>query len=173
MPPANLLALFAFTLSTALHSQTSPAIPDPTLPPGAPVLLTALGTGAQIYTCTAADTWILQAPQANLADPATGKPLGTHTAGPTWTWTDGSSLHGVVVAKLPSPDPGSIPWLLLAAQPPTGQTHGALAHVTWIRRSETVGGAAPTAPCDDAHRGATARIPYHATYTFFGSSSAR
>lgn len=166
MPTLAAILLFALLPP---QSQTS----DPTLPPAnAPVLLTALGTGVQIYVCAAAASphWTLQALLATLTDAASGQKLGTHTAGPTWTWSDGSSVHGVVTAKLASPEPDSIPWLLLAAQPASGQSRGALANVTWIRRSETHGGNAPAEGCDAAHIGASVRVPYRATYTFLGSA---
>ncbi len=172
LPKFTALLLFA-----ALPQSPSVSAADPTLPPAtAPVLFAALGTGVQIYVCAAAAPasarWVLQAPQATLTDAASGRRLGTHTAGPTWTWSDGSSVHGVVVAKLASPEPDSVPWLLLAAQPAGGERHGALRDVTWVRRSETHGGNAPAGGCDAEHVGASVRVPYRATYTFLGSAAA-
>ena len=170
LPTLATLLLFA-----ALPQSPAAAAADPTLPPaGAPVLFAALGTGVQLYVCAAAPAphWVLEAPQATLTDAASGRKLGTHTAGPTWTSNDGSSVHGVVVAKLASPEPDSVPWLLLAAQPAGGEKHGALRNVTWIRRSETRGGSAPAEGCDAGHIGASVRVPYRATYTFLGSAAA-
>ena len=168
--------LAALWLLAALPQSPSALAADPTLPPAnAPVLFAAVGTGVQIYVCAAAAPapyWTLQAPQATLTDAASGRKLGTHTAGPTWTWNDGSSVHGVVVAKLASPEPDSVPWLLLAAQPAGGERHGALADVTWIRRSETHGGNAPAEGCDAEHVGVSVRVPYRATYTFLSSAAA-
>lgn len=170
-----MLPTFAVLLMVAALPQSPPAsAADPTLPPaGAPVLFEALGTGVQIYVCAATDApahWVLQAPQATLTDATSGRKLGTHTAGPTWTWNDGSSVHGVVTAKLASPEPDSVPWLLLAAQPAGGERRGALADITWIRRSETHGGVAPANGCDAGRIGASVRVPYRATYTFLGSA---
>ena len=47
-------------------------------------------------------------------------------------------------------------------QHPTGM----LAHVTYVRRSDTHGGMPPAA-CDAHHLGAVARVPYAAVYTFY------
>jgi hypothetical protein len=41
-----------------------------------------------------------------------------------------------------------------------------LAHVTYVRRSDTHGGMPPAA-CDARHLGAVARVPYAAVYTFY------
>lgn len=108
---------------------------------------------------------MFQAPEATLVDTQTGSPVGTHGAGPTWTWKDGSSVKGEVAQKVPSPDADSIPWLLLRAKP--ASQPGALASVVWVRRSDTRGGTAPTSGCDAGHEGTTTRVRYTATYTFY------
>lgn len=152
----------------------SPAA-DPTVPAGAPVLYTTQGRGVQIYRCDAgagAPAWIFEGPEATLFREGATEPVGTHGAGPTWTWKDGSSVRGKVIQKRASPDSGSIPWLLLAAEPAAG-TAGALSPVVWVRRSETHGGNAPTGGCDAAHAGTVARVEYTAAYTFYGSGETR
>ena len=129
----------------------------------------AKGEGVQIYRCTRQDstfTWVFQSPEAILTDPKTHQHLGTHAAGPTWTWSDGSTTTGKVVQKSPSPDPASIPWLLLEATP-TGTTTGALTPITRVYRSDTHGGNAPTTGCDANHLDTILRVPYTATYTFY------
>src|ERR1700679_274230 len=97
----------------AILSQT----PDITLPPAtAQVRFTADGLGTQVYACTAKDNafaWIFQEPQADLFDHKTHQHICTHTAGPTWTWNDGSAITGKVLQTKPSADPAAIPWLLL------------------------------------------------------------
>jgi len=40
--------------------------------------------------------------------------------------------------------------------------------VTIIRRVDTDGGAEPAGGCDTARTGETVRVPYSATYQFFG-----
>src|SRR6185312_7711193 len=64
-------------------------------PAGASLVARFHATGAQVYECAAAAgryAWTLKRPDATLVDGA-GAPVGTHTAGPTWTMTkDGSSV---------------------------------------------------------------------------------
>jgi len=140
---------------------------DPTaVPAGAKILLTLAGAGVQIYSCKnqgAGPAWTFVAPQAKLVEGTTE--AGTHSAGPTWTLKDGSSVKGQVAATKPSPDPDAIPWLLLKAAETKGP--GKLAGVTYIRRSDTSGGKPHTTGCDAAHLDATDRVPYTATYTFY------
>jgi hypothetical protein len=140
---------------------------DPTAPPaGAKVLLKLTGAGVQIYACmnlAAGPAWSLVAPQAKLLDDMTE--AGTHTAGPTWTLKDGSSVKGQVIATKPSPDPDAIPWLLL--KPAGTSASGTLSKVTYIRRSDTSGGKAPATGCDAIHLGASEHVPYMAIYTFY------
>jgi uncharacterized protein DUF3455 len=124
--------------------------------------------GVQIYKCTANATgtawsWVFQAPQADLF----GKNdhfVGTHYAGPTWEFLDGSSVKGSKVAAA-TPDPTAIPWLLLKAVSHDGD--GRMAEVTYIQRLETVGGLAPATGCDVAHPDAIANVDYTATYAFY------
>ncbi len=143
------------------------AADDLTPPSPAHLLRTAEGRGVQVYRCDA-NAWTLIGPEAKLLDPATGKQLGTHSTGPTWTWTDGSAIRGTVLKKSPSPDLTNIPWLLLQSTSTGGP--GALASVTFVQRRETHGGNPPSAACDAAHTGTTTSVPYSATYSFFTST---
>ena len=150
--------------------------PDPTLPPAnAHLVATAVGLGVQVYRCTApADApknfqWTLEAPEATLFDPSTHQPLGTHSAGPKWTWKDGSEILGNVVQKRSADVAGSVPWLLLETHPST-KSGGALDGVTFVRRSDTQAGAAPPTGCDEVHQNIVLRVPYQATYTFYTTS---
>jgi len=129
--------------------------------------------GVQIYVCKPKDVeaheeqglaWVFDAPDAVLFD-ADGKQAGKHAKGPSWTLSDGSS-EAESSAKRPSPKPDSIPWLLLKVKSHQGK--GKLDAVNYIRRVDTDGGAEPTDSCDAVHNGETARIPYSATYQFFG-----
>jgi hypothetical protein len=130
-------------------------------PPGAQLVLEAKGVGAQVYTCTDSQ-WKLKAPDAKLLD-ATGRMIGTHFAGPTWLLIDGSEIRGKMIASQPAPDGKSIAWLLLAALPGSGS--GKLANVTYIRRTETSGGAAPKEPCTSGEL----QVQYAAKYSFYAS----
>jgi hypothetical protein len=149
----------------------APQNADTTPPASAQASLVAVGHGVQIYKCTTTTTdssklqWVLQGPEADLFDMATKQPVGTHTAGPTWTWHDGSAVTGKMLATQPSPDPGSIPWLLLETH--SSGTPGALASIKYVRRSDTQAGAAPAGGCDAQHQDNTLRVPYQATYTFY------
>ena len=124
------------------------------------------GDGVQIYDCAKAGNgyaWTLRQPDALLTD-ATGRISGHHGAGPSWTATDGSSVVGHVVTTIPAPRPGAIPWLVLQAAAHDG--HGTLDDVTYVLRTETVGGVAPAGGCSQDHAGAVVTVPYQATYSF-------
>jgi Protein of unknown function (DUF3455) len=125
--------------------------------------------GVQVYNCKEKDqgfAWASEAPEAVLYD-AQGKEAGTHSKGPSWTLSDGSSVTGEVVAKEPSPKQGSIPWLLLRVTSHKGP--GRLDGTSFVRRVDTDGGTEPESICDAAHKGDVARVPYTATYQFFGA----
>jgi hypothetical protein len=141
-----------------------------TPPQGASRLLELSADGVQIYTCEAknnAFAWTFSAPEAKLFDKQQHQ-VGTHFAGPTWKLNDGSTVVGEVVAKADAPDASAIPWLLLRAKSHDGA--GALAAAEYIRRADTKGGVAPNTGCDAAHVSQKARIPYSATYQFFGAA---
>lgn len=138
-------------------------VPDNLKPPATEKLLfQAHATGDQIYTCDGAK-WILTAPDAKLFDKS-GKQIGSHFAGPTWESTDGSRVVGAMVENA-TPDPASIPWLLLRAVSHTG--NGVMADVSSIQRLNTKGGKAPASGCDAGHKGERARVHYSADYLFF------
>ena len=135
------------------------------------VLLQALGSGVQIYTCKAqADhryTWVLKAPDAVLMN-SDGVQIGRHYAGPTWEASDGSKVIGKVIASAAAP--GSIPWLLLAG---AASGRGRFSKISYVERAYTSGGAAPKTGADAAHAGTEVRVPYTATYIFYGPASAK
>ena len=161
------LLLFAF-------AQTTPATDDTMPPAGAVAVETAQGRGVQVYHCEAQGSkfeWAFDSPSATLYLPGTDQQVGTHTVGPSWTWNDGSSITGTVAATKPSPQSGDLPWLLLKTKP-LSITTGTLGKVSWVRRSDTSGGAAPTGGCDAQHQGALKQVPYTATYTFYKAKSA-
>ena len=128
----------------------------------------AHASGSQIYTCQAgADgkfAWALTAPAAELKDQE-GKVIGSHFAGPTWKLKDGSEVTGKAAAHVDSPDPGSIPWLLVNTVGRSG--NGLLTNVTTIQRLHTHGGKPPTGGCDESHRGAETKSSYTADYYFY------
>jgi hypothetical protein len=158
-----LAACFLFSLSA--DGQQAPKELQP--PAGEQLLLEVHAKGDQIYSCKADGgqfAWTLKAPDAQLFD-KDGKPFGKHFAGPSWEASDGSRVTGKAVANAPSPDPGSIPWLLLTVISRNGD--GKLTRVTSIQRINTKGGKAPASGCDAAHAGQEERAPYTADYVFF------
>jgi hypothetical protein len=164
--------IYAAILLSALFG--SAMAQDASAPPsGVRKLFEYSADGVQIYVCKPKDeaqkersfAWVFDAPEAVLFN-ADGKQAGTHFKGPTWKLNDGSSVTGEVSAKQPSPKQGSVPWLLLKVKSHEGT--GALDAVTFVRRVDTDGGAEPAGGCNTAHTGETVRVPYSATYQFFG-----
>jgi hypothetical protein len=161
---AFLIAAFVSTPASPAQQTGGPIDP----PAGARSVLEAKGDGVQIYVCT--DThdgfkWVLKAPDAKLLD-ASGKTIGLHFAGPTWSLVDGSQVQGELIASRPAPEANSIAWLLLGAKAGTGT--GKLAEVRFIRRTETHGGVAAQSGCQSlGDAGKLTRVPYTATYTFY------
>jgi Protein of unknown function (DUF3455) len=130
-------------------------------------LLQVHAKGDQIYTCKADGAqfaWALKAPDAQLTDQS-GKAFGKHFAGPSWAANDGSRVTGKAVANVPSPDPDSVPWLLLTTASHSGD--GVLSRVTSIQRINTKGGKAPASGCDAPHANQELSAPYSADYVFF------
>ncbi|HLM02544.1 MAG TPA: DUF3455 domain-containing protein [Pyrinomonadaceae bacterium] len=121
--------------------------------------------GVQVYRWNGS-SWTFKEPVANLYANSNykGRGVGTHYAGPTWESNSGSN---VAAARVPNtgctPDATAIPWLLLKAVSTDGP--GIFSKVTYIQRTNTTGGLAPTAP------GATVdeekSVPYTAEYYFY------
>jgi hypothetical protein len=156
-----LVALLAIDLRGL--AQMQPIVPDTLKPPANETLaLKAQAAGDQIYTCDGS-AWVLSGPDAKLTDEA-GKQVGSHFAGPTWEWSDRSRVTGRAVANA-TPDPESIPWLLLTAAQHQGD--GMLKSVSSIQRLSTKGGKAPASGCDASHKGQEARSHYTAVYYFY------
>jgi len=164
-----LLAALFVSASSVLPSPTSAQqIPPQLQPPaGEQLLIQVHAKGDQVYICKEGATefsWGLKAPDAQLFD-KDGKPFGKHFAGPTWQANDGSRVTGKAVANVPSPDPNSIPWLLVNVVSHDGT--GILSGATSIQRLNTKGGKAPATGCDTTHAGQETRSPYTADYLFY------
>jgi hypothetical protein len=171
--PRRLCALASFSLvSAAIILLASAAlaqqVPPPLQPPASEQLLLQVhAKGDQVYICQEGATqfaWALKAPDAQLFD-KDGKPFGKHSVGPTWEASDGSRVKGKAAASVPSPDPDSIPWLLVDVVSHAGI--GVLSRVTKIQRLNTKGGTAPASDCDSTHAGQEVRVPYSADYLFY------
>lgn len=164
------LVLAALGGITSASVATMPAVPEPLrVPADQELVLQARGVGVQVYACMAADddsgaAWALKAPEADLVDDS-GAKIGTHSAGPTWQYADGSTVAAAVKARADAPDGQAIPWLQLGATTNAGS--GLFANVVTILRLSTHGGTPPEETCDVARLGAESRVPYTATYYFY------
>ncbi|MGD0932388.1 MAG: DUF3455 domain-containing protein [Candidatus Korobacteraceae bacterium] len=165
-----LAILIAIALPAGGQDIARPDVPDKIkVPAGEEAVLKVHATGAQIYVCqTAADgkpAWTLKAPDAELHDQQGGV-IGHHFAGPAWSLSDGSEVTGKAVAKVDSPDPNAIPWLLVSSTGHSG--NGMLSRVTRIQRIHTNGGLPPpAAECDAAKQNVEVRSAYTADYYFY------
>lgn len=142
---------------------------QPSPPPGAVAVREVQAGGAQIYACRATASgpfaWTLVGPKALLINDD-GSDFGTHSAGPTWTAADGSSISADgahPLAKIESAQ--SIPALVLNVVSSKGQ--GILSGIRFVRRADTAGGRAPATGCDAQHADATTAVHYSAVYTFY------
>jgi hypothetical protein len=131
-------------------------------PAGSVELAHAWARGVQIYRWNGS-AWAFVAPAADLfSDAAMTVRLGRHYAGPTWETTTGSKTVGAVADRC-TPDPTTIPWLLLTAT--TNDRPGALQGTTHIQRVNTSGGKAPAEAGTVV--GQERRVSYKAEYFFY------
>lgn len=148
---------------------SAPDVPAAITPPAGARLVAHLhAVGAQIYACRVSPAgplvWTLQSPQASLFD-ATGREVGSHSAGPTWSTVDGSRVTAKKIAQVDAPAGHAIPWLLLEATSVTGS--GLLSSVTHVQRIATARGTAPPDGCLGATLGNEVRVDYTAEYYFY------
>lgn len=120
------------------------------------------GIGTQNYMWDGSE-WYFIGPTADLyASPKGDGKVGIHYSGPTWVSTSGSGVVGRQVDQC-TPDPQSIPWLLMTAVSSRGP--GIFDGTTHIQRLNTVGGLTPTVP--GTSYGDIVRVPYSAEYVFY------
>jgi hypothetical protein len=126
-------------------------------------MLTLHAEGAQVYECkTNSDgalAWVLREPIATLL--SNGKTVGRHYAGPSWEYSDGSTVVGQVVGTAPGSVANDIPWLKLGVTSRRGS--GVLSAATTVQRINTAGGKLNGA-CYKA--GTYESVPYSADYVF-------
>ena len=158
-------ASLAITAVPSLAAKQDRIPPELQVPEGHRPVLSALGRGVQIYDCTAG-AWVLREPAAAIL--RGDRTVALHYAGPTWqSVKDGSKVVAtgarvVVPARHPKRD---IAWLRLET---TGTGPGLFEQVVYIQRLETRGGVAPSGSC---HAGASAAVPYTATYNFWAPTA--
>ncbi|HVU51833.1 MAG TPA: DUF3455 domain-containing protein, partial [Polyangia bacterium] len=163
---------------------TIASVPDAiAAPAGTTLKLRLHGWGDQVYTCTpsggadaGADAgattyaWVLKAPAANLYDDTDTK-QGTHSAGPTWTANDTSSIVGMKLFQASGATANDVPWLLLKVASHAGAT-GTFTDVTYVQRLNTSKGVAPATGCDAAHANTDLPVSYSADYYFYTGTPA-
>jgi hypothetical protein len=141
------------------------------VPAGNNLAVTLKGSGLQNYECRAKAgsaggyDWTLVGPEAALRDKSDAL-VGRHTPGPQWEYGDGSRVTGKLVADSPAPAAGNIPWLLLKG---TATGTGVLAGVTYVQRTNTEGGVAPSETCSAQLAGTKKSVRYSADYLFYKS----
>jgi hypothetical protein len=167
------LALVLGQSAFAGGNDAVPVVPTAlAVPAGFEVQAHFFASGVQIYRCLpsvanpALPAWSFIAPEATLFR-RSGKIAGHHFAGPTWQATDGSKVVGTVLARVPSSQAGTIPWLLLSAV--VVQQGETFENVAYVQRLNTDGGAAPAAGCTIDVIAAEVRVPYTADYYFYSA----
>ena len=123
--------------------------------------------GYQVYECVIRDEkhhWQLKAPDAVLYD-QNGQGVGSHSAGPTWKFNDGSLVTGMLLEKADASGGKSIPWLLVKITGHKGQ--GVLSTINYINRANTQGGLQPEKGCNENHPGRIEKVAYRASYYFY------
>jgi Protein of unknown function (DUF3455) len=145
---------------------------DVQVPAGHKVTLETVGAGDITYECKAkANTanqyeWVFGGPAAKLVN-RSGKEVGSYYGPPaTWELADSSKLTGAQVAVSPAA-PGSIPHQLVKANPAQGK--GGLVGTTYIQRTATQGGVAPSTACAANNLGAKQKVSYKADYIFWSA----
>jgi hypothetical protein len=168
-------AMVALALAATASMAAAAYMPESVKAPAEEILsLQSKAIGVQIYTCRARKDdpyryeWTFKAPEAELYD-GSGKRIGRHYGGPTWELDDGSKVVGEVKRSDDGPDANAIAWLLLTAKSNSGT--GVLGRTTNIQRVDTIGGRAPADGCEAKQEGRELRVPYTATYNFFGAAS--
>ncbi|WP_310460476.1 DUF3455 domain-containing protein [Sphaerotilus sp.] len=149
------------------------ALPDAVkVPDGHKVAMETVGAGEITYECRVkAGTgtvdqmeWFFVGPAAGLKD-RSGKMVGSYYGPPaTWQSADGSKLTGMQVAVAPA-SAGNIPHQLVKANPAMGA--GAMTGVSYIQRTATRGGVAPSQVCAASNAGQRITVQYQADYIFW------
>jgi len=182
---ATILALASCTLENAT---AQPGVADPAqyasaseCPPTPSALAPAAdqdlafvlnAQGVQRYQCvqsTKGFAFTFVAPDADLFPAHPQRPVVHHFSGPTWLYSDSSSVVAAKAAGV-TVDPTEVPWLLLNITSHGGE-HGKLSDIVSIQRLQTTGGNAPATGCDADHVGAESDVNYTARYFFYRTSN--
>jgi hypothetical protein len=146
------------------------------VPAGHRVVLETVGIGEITYECrTKANMagqfeWVFVGPDAKLMNRA-GTVIGKYYGPPaTWEHSDASKLTGAQLAVAPA-GAGKIPHQLVKANAATGgmtpQGKGAMMGISYIQRTATIGGVAPSTACGATNTGSKEIVKYQADYIFW------
>lgn len=149
------------------------------VPAGHKVVLETVGIGEITYECRAKANmvgqfeWVFVGPDAKLMNRA-GTVIGKYYGPPaTWEHSDASKLTGAQLAVAPA-GAGKIPHQLVKANAATGgmtaQGKGAMLGMSYIQRTATVGGVAPSTACGATNTGSKEIVKYQADYIFWQPS---
>jgi hypothetical protein len=168
----------------ALGATAAPSLADTSpiaIPAGNVLFLELHGVGQQVYQCDESSTgtyaWTLLTPAATLFA-ADGAVAGFHhytynstlaAQEPTWISTDGSWVQGEKIVTEASPSGAAdIPWLLLKAVATSAPANdGVFSTVTYVQRTDTVGGVAPSTTCAASNSGSVQGSDYSADYSYY------
>ena len=174
LKPRTVLALapLAFTACGTMTAAeiTPPNVPAAVAAPSGKPAMMLKGVGLLTYECRAkagadgAFEWVFAGPDAALQD-MSGRQVGKYYGGPTWEHGDGSKVTGKQLAVAPAAA-GNIPLQLVQAAPATGN-NGAFTGVSYIQRVNTMGGVAPSTPCNASTLSTKTTVNYSADYVFY------
>lgn len=133
------------------------------VPEGNKLAFHVYAKGVQVYRWNGV-AWDFVAPVASLfAEQNFHGEVGIHYVGPHWESKSGSKVKA---ARVPgtgcTPDSSAIPWLLLQATENSGP--GIFARTTYVQRTNTTGGLAPSEP---GLLNELREVPYTAEYYFY------
>ena len=136
---------------------TLPKVPKAiAVPPGNHVILRLYAEGTQTYSCYldgGSPVWSGGVPTATLyTDESKHHPVGTHSKGPTWVWSqDQSAFVGDkhYVASVTAPSGVAIPWLRIPKR--SASSTGKLSSISYVQRVDTAGGIANPSLCIPSH----------------------
>jgi Protein of unknown function (DUF3455) len=146
------------------------------VPTGHKIMLETVGIGEITYECRAKASmpgqfeWVFVGPDAKLMN-RSGTQIGKYYGPPaTWEHSDASKLTGTQLA-ISNAGAGKIPHQLVKANAASGgmtaQGKGAMLGVSYIQRTATVGGVAPTTICSSNSNGSKEIVKYQADYIFW------
>jgi hypothetical protein len=176
------IALPIIVTGCATQPMMSPKFDQATLPAevrvpaGHRVVLESAGIGEITYECRAKTNmagqfeWVFVGPEAKLMNRA-GTVIGKYYGPPaTWEHSDASKLTGTQLAVAPA-GAGKIPHQLVKVNAATGgmttQGKGAMMGMSYIQRTATVGGVAPSTICGAGNTGSKEIVKYQADYIFW------